>query len=193
MPTMEQMRARFSLDKDMFSEDVLQYGSYGAIPGVPVGTSFASRKACSAAKVHTPLVPGISGSSIEGACSVVLSGGYEDDIDEGETFTYTGAGGRSQDEGAAHGSAVKQTEDQTFNHKMNLALKISSGANAHPVRVIRGSANKSVFAPPDGFRYDGLYKVEKAYMEKGKSGYMVCRFLFRRLPGQPRLPKRVER
>lgn len=29
-----------------------------------------------------------------GAQSVVLSGGYEDDVDEGEYFLYTGSGGK---------------------------------------------------------------------------------------------------
>ncbi|CAG8847467.1 3245_t:CDS:2, partial [Racocetra persica] len=30
----------------------------------------------------------------EGATSIALSGGYEDDVDWGEAFTYTGSGGR---------------------------------------------------------------------------------------------------
>ena len=35
---------------------------------------------------------GIHGSEIEGCYSIALSGGYEDDIDLGESFTYTGEG-----------------------------------------------------------------------------------------------------
>lgn len=44
------------------------------------------RKELSAAKVHTEPVAGISGSKRDGAYSVVLSGAYEDDKDNGETL-----------------------------------------------------------------------------------------------------------
>lgn len=37
-------------------------------------------------------VAGIHGNEREGAFSVALSGGYEDDVDYGEYFTYTGEG-----------------------------------------------------------------------------------------------------
>lgn len=37
---------------------------------------------------------GIHGRENEGAYSIVLSGGYEDDEDNGDSFTYTGSGGR---------------------------------------------------------------------------------------------------
>lgn len=54
--------------------------------------------------------------------------------------------------------------------------------NGKPVRVIRSSrlGKYSKYAPEDGFRYDGLYKVVKYYPEKGKSGFIVWRYLFRR-------------
>lgn len=37
---------------------------------------------------------GIHGRENEGAYSIVLSGGYEDDVDNGGEFIYTGSGGR---------------------------------------------------------------------------------------------------
>ena len=40
--------------------------------------------------VHRPHVAGIAGQSHYAAQSVVLSGGYDDDQDEGEWFFYTG-------------------------------------------------------------------------------------------------------
>ena len=43
---------------------------------------------------HRPPVAGIAGKPVDGAYSIVLAGGYEDDIDHGDEFTYTGAGGR---------------------------------------------------------------------------------------------------
>lgn len=48
----------------------------------------------SEAGVHRPNVSGIHGRQEEGAYSIVLSGGYEDDKDDGETFLYTGSGAR---------------------------------------------------------------------------------------------------
>ena len=41
-----------------------------------------------------PWVAGIHGGGEDGAYSIALSGGYEDDIDMGDCFTYTGEGGR---------------------------------------------------------------------------------------------------
>ena len=38
------------------------------------------------AKIHTNVYAGISGSKTSGAFSVILSGGYEDDVDEGEVM-----------------------------------------------------------------------------------------------------------
>lgn len=40
-----------------------------------------------------PTVAGIHGGG-DGAYSIALSGGYEDDIDLGDCFTYTGEGGQ---------------------------------------------------------------------------------------------------
>lgn len=44
----------------------------------------------SCAGVHGPWVGGIHGGGTTGAYSIVLSGGYEGDIDDGDEFTYTG-------------------------------------------------------------------------------------------------------
>ena len=51
------------------------------------------------------------------------------------------------------------------------------------MRVVRGPKLKKHFpkyAPEDGFRYDGLYKVVKYYKEKGLSGFNVWRYVLRR-------------
>lgn len=50
------------------------------------------------------------------------------------------------------------------------------------VRVVRNYklGKHSKYAPKKGNRYDGLYKVVKYYMEKGRSGFMVWKFLLRR-------------
>ena len=44
----------------------------------------------SEAGIHRPPVGGIAGTEKEGCQSLVISGGYEDDVDDGEEFTYTG-------------------------------------------------------------------------------------------------------
>jgi len=44
--------------------------------------------------VHRPHVAGIHGRETDCAYSLVLSGGYEDDTDNGDEFLYTGSGGR---------------------------------------------------------------------------------------------------
>lgn len=67
---------------------------FGEIAGIPEGTIFESRLELSRAGVHRPTQAGISGTGKEGADSIVLSGGYEDDQDEGNLIVYTGHGGR---------------------------------------------------------------------------------------------------
>lgn len=47
--------------------------------------------------VHRPLVAGIHGRENEGAYSIVLSGVYQDDQDDGEQFYYSGCGGKLKD------------------------------------------------------------------------------------------------
>lgn len=54
---------------------------------------------------------GIHGRENLGAFSVVLSGGYEDDVDNGDEFLYTGSGGRDL-------SGNKRTNDQSFDQKL---------------------------------------------------------------------------
>jgi len=157
---------------------------FGHIAGYPVGSTFKNRKDCALAGVHAQYYAGIVGSKRDGAYSICLSGGYEDDIDNGETFVYTGTGG--QPDSFSSGASQNQVEDQTFEHKDNYALKKSS-ETGRPVRVIRGQNVNSKYAPPEGYRYDGLYRVENAYLAKGKSGYTVCRYTLQRVPGQPPL------
>ncbi|KAH8094513.1 PUA-like domain-containing protein [Cristinia sonorae] len=163
---------------------------YGHIPGVPVGTTFASRSECMHSGVHPVMMAGIYGSPTDGAYSIVLSGGYEDDEDKGDTLTYTGMGGRQKKN--ALGKRITngpQVSDQSFNHSSNRSL-LTSYENGKPVRVTRGSQLNSIFAPAEGYRYDGLYRVTNAELERGKTGFRMCRFTLERIPGQDPLPVR---
>ena len=66
---------------------------FGPIPGIEVGMGWQYRMQCAEAGVHRPPVSGIAGSEANGGCvSIVLGGGYEDDVDNGDEFTYTGSG-----------------------------------------------------------------------------------------------------
>ncbi|MBD2095448.1 HNH endonuclease [Trichocoleus sp. FACHB-591] len=140
---------------------------FGHIPGFPVGSWFESGAELAAAGLHRPLVAGISGTEADEADSIVLSGGYEDDQDLGDEILYTGQGGRDQNTG-------KQVAHQKLN-RGNLALA-KSKLKGLPVRVICGSAHKSNNSPSTGYRYDGLYRVEDFWQEKGRAGYYVWRY-----------------
>ena len=138
---------------------------FGNIENIEVGQIFENREMLSKARIHGPTMAGIWGRESEGACSIVLSGGYEDDIDELDYIFYTGQGGQDIPGG-------KQVADQEF-VRGNKALMLSCKYNL-PVRVTRGYQIKN--GPTKGYRYDGLYYVNKFERVKGKSGYYICRF-----------------
>lgn len=146
----------------MVKEDGLVFGE---IENVGVGKIFKDRDELSKARVHGPTMSGIWGRESEGSCSIVLSGGYEDDIDNLDYIRYTGQGGQDKPGG-------KQIADQEF-ARGNKGLVLSNKYNL-PVRVIRG--HQIPYGPKEGYRYDGLYYVTKYERIKGKSGFYICRF-----------------
>jgi len=81
--------------------------SFGDIPGHPPGSLYADRKELAAAGVHRSLRAGITGAANEGADSIVVNAGYEDDEDSNDEIVYTGAGERD-------GNTGKQVADQEF-------------------------------------------------------------------------------
>ncbi|XP_075942573.1 E3 ubiquitin-protein ligase UHRF2 isoform X1 [Anarhichas minor] len=180
---------------------------YGPIPGVPVGTTWKFRVQVSEAGVHRPHVGGIHGRSNDGSYSLVLAGGFEDEVDRGDEFTYTGSGGRDLSGNKRIG---EHSFDQTLTH-MNRALASNcdaplndkDGAESRnwragkPVRVVRSSKGRRIskYAPEEGNRYDGIYKVVKYWPEIGKCGYLVWRYLLRRddLEPAPWTPEGLER
>ncbi|KAF7663568.1 hypothetical protein LDENG_00206770 [Lucifuga dentata] len=170
---------------------------YGPIPGIPVGSLWKYRVQVSESGVHRPHVAGIHGRSNDGAFSLVLAGGYEDDVDDGNEFTYTGSGGRDL-------SGNKRTAEQSCDQKltnMNRALALNCNASVNdkngaeaknwkagkPVRVIRSCKGRkhSKYCPEDGNRYDGIFKVVKYWPEKGKSGFLVWRYMLKRDDDEP--------
>ncbi|XP_075065423.1 E3 ubiquitin-protein ligase UHRF2 [Mixophyes fleayi] len=170
---------------------------YGPIPGVPVGAAWKFRVQVSEAGVHRPHVGGIHGRSNDGSYSLVLAGGFEDEVDRGDEFTYTGSGGRDLSGNKRIG---EHSFDQTLTH-MNRALALNCDAALNdkdgaesknwragkPVRVVRSSKGRRIskYAPEDGNRYDGIYKVVKYWPEIGKCGFLVWRYLLRRDDVEP--------
>ena len=62
--------------------------TFGAIPGVVEGERYVDRRGLYEAGVHRQGQAGIVGREREGAESIVLSGGYEDDEDHGDLIIY---------------------------------------------------------------------------------------------------------
>lgn len=161
---------------------------FGHIPEYPEGSGFDSRIDLSLAGVHRPRQAGISGSASEGADSIMLSGGYEDDQDFGDVIIYTGHGGRDPE-------TRQQVSDQLLT-RGNLALAYNC-MHGLPVRVIRGANHSSPDSPPFGYRYDGLYRVEDYWRERGQSGHVIWRFrlvkIVEKPPSQQRIAEQPER
>ncbi|KAG1773508.1 PUA-like domain-containing protein [Suillus occidentalis] len=165
---------------------------FGEIPGVPVGAKWESRKDCSSASVHRPLMAGIHGTKETGALSIVVSCYYKDDKDFGDTIYYTGTGGRKRWSDGCPPKRLRlgpQIFDQQWSDSGNEAL-VKSRDTGNPVRVIRSHKVLSDFAPAEGYRYDGLYTVESAWKEKNPKGLDICRYRLERVPGQPPLLRR---
>ncbi|KAL2952092.1 hypothetical protein AAZX31_19G092300 [Glycine max] len=160
----------------------------GNIPGIEVGYQFYSRAEMVAVGFHSHWLNGIDymGQSYAKACSyelpvavaIVISGMYEDDLDNAEDVVYTGQGGHNLT------GDKRQIRDQKL-ERGNLALK-NCAEQCVPVRVIRGHESSSSYTGKV-YTYDGLYKVVNYWAEKGISGFTVYKFRLRRLEGQPTL------
>jgi len=145
--------------------------NFGEIEGVVVGTEFASRAELAASGIHKPTQAGISGSSTKGADSIVVSGGYEDDEDYGDYLIYGGQAGFDP-------NTKLQNEDAELS-RGNLALVVSYNKGL-PVRVTRGLGSRQ-----RTYRYDGLYLVERWWVDRGKSGFRIYRFALRKIDDKP--------
>jgi len=141
---------------------------FGEISGMPVGTHAQTRKEMSELGIHRPLVAGICGDR-NGTESVVLSGGFEDDQDNGDEVVYTGQGGNSEQ----GGGGVQTANQQWTRGNAGLVRNWSQGWR---VRLVRGARLGPPFAPSSGYRYDGLYRVDAYGEATGISGFKVCQY-----------------
>jgi predicted restriction endonuclease len=153
---------------------VPQKEMYGATIGVKPGTVFRNRMELHKAGVHRPLQAGICGTAERGGAeSIVVSGGYKDDRDYGETIIYTGHGGRDPNTG-------QQVRDQSPEDTGNAAL-IKSMTTGLPVRVVRGSGGNPLFSPEQGYSYDGLFRVTDYSVQPSVDGPSVLLFRLERI------------
>ena len=157
----------------------------GAIPGVCVGDVFLYRMELCVVGLHGQPQAGIdylpSSMSSNGepiATSVIVSGGYEDDLDEGDVIIYSGHGG--QDKHAR----------QVFHQKLeggNLAMERSMHYGIE-VRVIRGIRYEgTATASGKVYVYDGLYRILDCWFDVGKSGFGVYKYKLWRIDGQAKM------
>jgi len=144
---------------------------FGEIEGVNAGTEFANRAELSASGIHRPTQAGICGSGNEGAESIVVSGGYEDDEDYGDYLIYGGQAGFDPN--------TKQQNEDAELIRGNLALVVSYNKGL-PVRVTRGLGSRQ-----HTYRYDGLYLVERWWVDRGKTGFRIYRFALRKIDDKP--------
>ncbi|KAH8489381.1 hypothetical protein H0E87_024844 [Populus deltoides] len=162
----------------------------GDIPGINVGHRFYSRAEMVAVGFHSHWLNGIDymgqfykkgvyhNYMFPIAVAIVISGMYEDDLDNAEDVIYTGQGGHDLT------GNKRQIRDQKL-ERGNLALK-NCVEQCVPVRVVRGHECASSYCGKV-YTYDGLYKVVQYWAEKGLSGYTVFKYRLRRLEGQPLL------
>ena len=146
---------------------------FGEVRGFGCGSGWDSRADCANDLVHRAWVAGIVGTPDAGCYSIVLNGGYADDVDHGELLTYTGSGGRSLKGTKCNPKNLRTgpaTHDQTLEGtegRFNASL-YKSFETGEPVRVVRGYKLDSRWAPLGidyggevNYRYDGLYKVRR--------------------------------
>ncbi|MEV8353944.1 YDG/SRA domain-containing protein [Streptomyces niveus] len=154
----------------------------GEVPNTQVGQTFSSRWLAHEAGVHRPPQGGICGTKKDGAESIVVSGGYKDDEDYGDVIIYTGHGGQD--------SSKNQVSEQTLDDPGNAAL-VTSYLEGLPVRVLRGAHAGSQWAPKEGYRYDGQFRVTSYGSKLGIDGFLIWQFRMEVYEGTP-LPNPVQ-
>jgi len=140
--------------------------SLGEIPGAGDGTTYPNDTATVSIGIHCQHTAVMVGGAKNGTESIVLNGGYVDDLDYGDEIIYTGFGGRD-----SSGCQVKDQEWIGANEGMRVNV-----AEGLPVRVMRGPRGGTAFDPRSGYRYDGLYTVEETWEQTGRDGFRICRF-----------------
>ena len=150
----------------------------GILEGIQPGFRFFARCEMVVVGMHGKWMGGIDWIKDGPATCVVVSGGYADDVDNGEELVYTGQGGNDIN------SSRKQVKDQVLKSG-NLALTINVDKGL-PVRLVRGHIDQESYTGKV-YTYDGLYDVTEWFPEKGIEGFTVYKYRLRRCSDQPPL------
>ncbi|KAG0134733.1 PUA-like domain-containing protein [Tuber indicum] len=134
---------------------------------------------------HGELEAGISGNTVIGAISVIVSGGaLYPDLDELDRVLYCGTMGIDAPINyAADPAEDREPGDRIPSH--NTKLLMISFKNGTKIRLFRSSKSQSPYAPAEGLRYDGLYTI-RAYELLDKKN-AVYRFEMIREKNQPKI------
>jgi SAD/SRA domain len=152
----------------------------GPIPGVEVGQLYQSRALLAGDRIHTAHQSGIVGTvKAGGALSIILSGGYEDNEDKGNTIIFTGQG-QAKQKFTGGNLAMAESCAAAVNSEGATAQDWRSSKEIRVVRAALKGAHKNNFAPTEGLRYDGIYKVSEYTYEMGKNNHMVYKFTLKR-------------
>jgi E3 ubiquitin-protein ligase UHRF1 len=167
----------------------------GPIPGIEVGQTWKFRSGMSEDGVHRPLVGGVAGSVAKVGCvSVVMAGGYAEDKDNGDSFIYSGSGGRDLATKNERTAKFQSFDQQLAKFNLSLAMTCDAPVNVNGakaknwrqskgIRVIRShklKKNQAKYAPELGNRYDGVYKIVEYYIDTITHDHKVYKFVFRR-------------
>jgi E3 ubiquitin-protein ligase UHRF1 len=127
--------------------------------GVENGKWWVTRIEASRDGCHAPTVAGISGNEKEGCWSIALSVGYEDDVDEGYSFTYTGSGGRdlkgtkAKPKESSHCTTIFRPNSYRIEIGLESIVRYSQSNQSHS-----GLQGHSKWAPSEGYRYTTLHQ-----------------------------------
>lgn len=141
--------------------------------------------------MHSHTKAGISGGKY-GARSIVMSGGYVDDVDRGDTMyvvdprcpipsispgyrLYTGTGGSEEENRYGGGNSKSwggggQMRDQTFNHKHNKALLVRSDSLVDGAYLTTLQISYELGKPVRVIRGSNLNSRYAPY-----EGFVICR------------------
>ncbi|KAJ3668993.1 hypothetical protein LUZ60_010943 [Juncus effusus] len=145
----------------------------GPVPGVEIGDIFYFRMEMCIVGLHAPSMGGIDYMTKYGeqdepvAICVVSAGGYDNDENDPDVLVYTGQGGNS---------------DQKL-ERGNLALERSL-YRKNEIRVVRGGKDPAVQGGKI-YVYDGLYRIQNSWKEKGKNGFSAFKYKLVREKNQP--------
>ncbi|KAI8366586.1 PUA-like domain-containing protein [Blakeslea trispora] len=166
----------------------------GKIPGVYCGQSWEHISLVEEWGVHRSVAGRICGSVCTGAVSLLLRQGIREDRDKGYEFVISGVGAKPRNKQASNANILKHQKMTHHNYALAVTLdkpvdpilgaQATNWRKSQPVRVCRTSALASYnpqFAPKQGIRYDGLYKLVRYWpYREPTTGILIWKFLFRR-------------